>query len=103
MKIAIPALGCLTILSLALLYVIAVFAYLTDVLGWSWFPAAIVSIFITIIPFVGTIYSIIGATTAWGWSISSSIIVFCWPFLVLFIIAIATFVIGMLARRAKLD
>ena len=45
----------------------------------------IVSIFLTFTPVVGPILGILGATLVWGWNILFAIILFFWPYVILFL------------------
>jgi hypothetical protein len=48
-------------------------------LGISWFFSLMIALFLTYIPFVGTVAAAYGAHVGWGWSWLWAIIFFGWP------------------------
>jgi putative Mn2+ efflux pump MntP len=60
-------LGCLVYLGLGLLQLAAIMAQLESFLGWPWFVAGPVGIFLTYIPLVGSVVGFFGAKDVFGW------------------------------------
>ena len=68
--------------------------------GMPWLISAFISMFVAYIPLVGTVAGIKGATDAWGWDFWSSVVFFCWPY-VIYVLAIAAGGVATLMSRRR--
>ncbi len=65
---------------------IQVAAVLSGIESWwglHWLVAIFIAIPLGCTPFLGAITGIMGAIKGWGWSISNSLLLFGWPFILL--------------------
>jgi len=82
--------GYIGYIILGLFQLAAIMAGFEDWLGLHWIIAALLSLFITYIPLVGTVVGMFGAVTAWHWSWLQAGSLFFGPFVLILIIVIVS-------------
>lgn len=84
-------LGCLfqiVYFGMGLLQLAAIIGGIEDWWGWPWWLAILIAFPVAYIPILGTVVGIMGAVESFGWSVGTSIALFCWPY-ILYIALIA--------------
>lgn len=82
-----PVIFYLSYLGLGLLQIIATFSGVKDVIQNTFFALIVTSI-VAYIPVVGTVFGILGAHNSWGWNWAHAILLFTFPYIIIFTIMI---------------
>ncbi len=85
---------CVAYLLLGIVQSLAIYAGLTQWVGWHASIAAPASIFLGCVPLVGTAIGMYGAVYSWQWGWGSSFALFCGPMIVIALFALQVFVIS---------
>lgn len=86
---------------LGILQFLAMLSGLIDWLGLHWLIAGPLSLFLAYTPLLGNVLGIMGAITAWNWSLSQALILFFGPFVAIVTIAALTGTIEVLRERIR--
>lgn len=68
----------------------AIMGGIEDWWGWSWWLSIFITFPVAYIPVLGTIVGIMGAIKSFEWTPLVAIALFCWPYIMFFVLLVGT-------------